>query len=68
MSDEVSRLLKWIAENVEAEPMSGLFPGGPIWNVSAPGLLLAVGNIWGLSPAEVGAVFNPVRERVEAAP
>lgn len=66
VSPEVTRLVLWIAGNVFAEPLSGLFLGGPTWNVRAERLLDAIADIWKLDKDTIGEIVNPFREQIEA--
>ena len=66
MDDKLKQLITWIARNTTAEPLSGMLPYGPIWNVNAVGLLDAIAETYDLSKEEIGAFVNPVREEVEA--
>jgi len=65
MDKNVKKLLAWVAENIEVEPLSGMMPYGPMWNVSAIPLLDRIGELWKLGEDEVGDVVNPIRERIE---
>lgn len=66
MKVKVRSLVEFIAEEMEADPTSGmLFPGGPIWNVNAKSLLDKIGEIWGLTEYDIGSIVNPIRKSIE---
>jgi hypothetical protein len=67
INDKEVALITWIAENVQIEPLSGIMPGGPIWNVNAVALLDIIQEIYQLNGLEMGQIYNPVRERIEIA-
>lgn len=58
-------LLTWIAQNIQCEPLSGIMPTGPIWNVNAVDLLDKIREIYDLNGEEMGEIINPIREEIE---
>lgn len=58
MDGKLHALLIYIRQNLEAEPMSGLMPGGPVWNVEVIGLLDEIARIWEVPKEEIGAIVN----------
>lgn len=67
MDERIKNLLIFIAREMEVEPMSGMFPGGPYWNISVAPLLDQIGKEFNISKDEIGQIVNSEREKVESA-
>lgn len=67
MDAKLQSLVEYIAREVEAEPLSGMIPGSPIWSIQAIPLLDQICKIWQISEDEMSALVDavPAKKRKE---